>query len=635
VSKINAFIPAAGYGERLRPITDHIPKPLLPILGRPVMDVVLDRISTLSPDSIGINMHHQWEQIRAWAGSSPYAGHIRLFHENAILGTGGALKYAEKLLRESDFIVHNSDILTDINLSELAKKHFESNNIATLAIHRHHKFSNVWIDKKGNLIHVGKDRKEQNSGLCKVAFMGIAVYSPEFLEFLPKGKSSVVDAWLKVIAKGHSIGIVDFSGAAWTDIGTPDSYATAVFDLMKREGEAVYIHESLDCSRIEVGGNAVIEQGVFFDGTAFVRSSILLPGARIPQDSFIDHLIAGPGFTVDLDQSLLAETPHVHPSLLSWFGNMSQPVSAVCIGTGGSDRSYYRLTQKDKTAILMTCSETDQDYLRHIAYTLFFRKYSLPIPEIFLFDEGKKQALFEDLGDLSLYSWLRCSRSPGYIEGMYKKILDMLLTLQTTATDHLSECPLLQERVFDYDHLRWETSYFLERFVLGIKEININKGNELETEFDSLAKKVDAQKKTIVHRDFQSQNIMVTRGDVPRLIDYQGARIGPSAYDIASMLWDPYYRIEESMRARLHEYYIGRMKALQPEFDEASFRQDLLYCRLQRHMQALGAYGFLSKVKGKKFFLRYVPQAIAYLKEETILTRDEYPTVHDLVRKLA
>ena len=635
MKKINAFILAAGYGERLRPITDHIPKPLLPVMGNPVIGIVLDSISSLSPDSIGINIHHQWEQIRAWASSSPHAGHISLFHEQAILGTGGALKNAELLLRESDFIVHNADILTDINLSELAKKHFKSNDIATLAVHGHHKFSNVWIDKKGNLTHVGSEIKDLTTGLCKVAFMGIAVYSPEFLEFLPEGSSSVVDAWLKAIAKGHTIGVVDFSGAAWTDIGTPDSYAAAVFDLMKKEGEAVYIHESLDCSRIEIGGNTVIEQGVSFEGRALVRSSILLPGAKIPRDSFIDHLIAGPGFTIDLDQAVLADTAQVQASLLSWFGNRAEPVSAVCIGTGGSDRSYYRLIGKDKTAVLMKCSEADQDFFRHVAYTLFFKECSVPVPEVFLLDEEKKQALFEDLGDLSLYSWLRCSRSPDCIEAMYKKILDMLVTLQTTAADHLSECPLLKERVFDYDHLRWETGYFLERFVLGIKDININNGKELETEFDRLAKKVDVQKKTIVHRDFQSQNIMVTRGDMPRLIDYQGARIGPSAYDIASMLWDPYYKIQESMRDRLLEYYIERMKGLQPELDEASFRQGLLHCRLQRHMQALGAYGFLSKIKGKKFFLRHVPQALAYLKEETILTRQEYPALYDLVRRLS
>jgi aminoglycoside/choline kinase family phosphotransferase len=119
-----------------------------------------------------------------------------------------------------------------------------------------------------------------------------------------------------------------------------------------------------------------------------------------------------------------------------------------------------------------------------------------------------------------------------------------------------------------------------------------------------LAEKADAFPKTIVHRDFQSQNIMITDGDIPRLIDFQGARIGPPGYDVVSMLWDPYYRLDEDLRERLLDYYIqGMIEKSGGKFIEEDFRKTLLTCRLQRHMQALGAYGFLSSVKGKKYFI--------------------------------
>ena len=113
--KLNIFILAAGLGERLRPITDHIPKPLLPVLGKPALQYVIDNVSSLPFGNIGINLHHKKEDIEEWVSKSTLNEKIKLFHEETILGTGGALKNAEGLLGERTFLVHNSDILSDIN----------------------------------------------------------------------------------------------------------------------------------------------------------------------------------------------------------------------------------------------------------------------------------------------------------------------------------------------------------------------------------------------------------------------------------------------------------------------------------------------------------------------------------------
>ena len=221
------------------------------------------------------------------------------------------------------------------------------------------------------------------------------------------------------------------------------------------------------------------------------------------------------------------------------------------------------------------------------------------------------------------------------IEGMYRKVLDILVKLHTDVSRNSADCPLLASRVFDYEHLRWETGYFTERFVSGLLEMTITDERKLDEEFHRLAKTVDSFPKAIVHRDFQSQNIMVTRNGPPRVIDYQGARMGPPAYDLASVLWDPYYRLDEAMQERLITYYIeARKTASSHSLDENEFRYSLLLCRLQRHMQALGAYGFLSRVKGKKYFLKHIPLAMEYLSEEIALVSEDYPALHALVRKL-
>ena len=156
----------------------------------------------------------------------------------------------------------------------------------------------------------------------------------------------------------------------------------------------------------------------------------------------------------------------------------------------------------------------------------------------------------------------------------------------------------------------------------------------LDGEFHLLAKTVSGFVPAIIHRDFQSQNIMV-RGGVPHVIDFQGSRMAPPAYDLASILWDPYHRLDDGMREQLVSYYIEEMRKQSKDFDEGSFRDSILPCRLQRHMQALGAYGFLSVVKGKKYFLKHVPEALRLLKEETSLSQSDYPELYRLVTGLA
>lgn len=660
--KLSIFILAAGLGERLRPITDNIPKPLIPILGKPVLQSILEKVSALSPDKIGINLHYKKEVIENWINQSAFRKSIQLFPEDPILGTGGALKNAEAFLKNTTFLVHNSDIISDIDLEKLVAFHRSSENLVTLAVHDYPEFNNLAVNEKGFLRGIFHHPNPPTSPSHKsLAFTGIAVYAPEFLKFLPEGTSSVVDTWLHAVASGYSIGTFDVSGCYWTDIGTPVSYAKAVINEFRKNGEMVYIHPSIEgCKQIELNGYVVIEtqpnppnlpllkRGGGFLAGASLRNCIMLPGANIEtkdqkdtplspslskggqRGMLFENCILGPGFKIDLSES----------AILGLKGD----TDAILIGTGGSDRKYYRVKKNGRSAVLMQCKKDDPDYQRHIEYTAFFQKYSAPVPELIDAEPENMRAFFEDLGDLSLYSWLKCPREKEEIERIYKKVIDILVLLHTVATEHIFACPLLQSRVFDYDHLRWETSYFLERFIEGIKNIKIKNLPALHDEFHRLALKVDSFPKTIIHRDFQSQNIMITKGGIPRLLDYQGTRIGPTAYDVVSILWDPYYRLEDNSRERLLDYYISKIKIIPPNplllkggwryFNEKDFIETILPCRLQRHMQALGAYGFLPKIKGKTYFLKHVPEGLRLLKDDVSLSKDEYPELYNLVMEL-
>ncbi len=613
---LSAFILGAGLGERLRPITNHIPKPLLPILGKPILESILEKVASLSINNIGINLYHKKKVIENWIKQSAFSNNIEIFPENPILGTGGAFKNAEAFLKNSTFLVHNSDIISDIVLEQLIDYHLSSKNLVTLAVHNYPEFNKLAIDKKGFLKGIGKAHDIPSVATKWVAFTGISVYSPDFLKFLPAGISSVVDAWFNAISAGYKIGTLDVSGCYWSDIGTPASYAKAIIDELGKNGEMVYIYPSVKrCKYIEMDGYVVIEKESVTNKGVSIRNCIMLPGSHTKSDSHYENCILGPGFKIDLSKSEVL--------------GFSRDVDALHIGTGGSDRKYYRVNRFEKSAVLMKCAAGDKDFQHHIEYTRFFQRHSIPVPELINVAPDKMSALFEDLGDLSLYSYLKCPREQKQIENIYKQVIELLLLIHILATEHVSECPLLHKRVFDYEHLRWETGYFIERFVEGIRNIKVKNLSVLNDEFHRLAMKVDAFPKSVIHRDFQSQNIMITKEGIPRILDYQGARMGPPAYDLASILWDPYYRLEDNTREKLLDYYIYNIPSQNP-----AFASTLLPCRLQRHMQAIGAYGFLSKVKGKKYFLKYIPEGLRLLKEDVLLSKDEYPGLYDLTMKL-
>ncbi|MFA4828404.1 MAG: sugar phosphate nucleotidyltransferase [Thermodesulfovibrionales bacterium] len=621
---LKIFLPAAGLGERLRPITYHIPKPLLPILGRHLIEITLKKFSAVSSGRIGINLHYKPEMIKEWIKSSVYANRVELFPEDPILGTGGALKNAEGFLSDSHFLVHNADILSDIDFVQLIGTHLASENIATLATHDYPKYNNVVVDDNGLVIDVenpGTSTPNPDRLARKVAYTGIAVYSPEILKFLPAGVSHATVAWLAAAKAGHKVQALDFTGCYWNDIGTPASYAAAVIDALRNNGETVYINPSVKkCSPAEIDGYIVIEEGNELGQNVSLRNCIVLPSS-LPQGVFEDCIL-GPDFKIEIKESEM----------------LGSEKEGILIGTGGSARKYYRIKNNNHTTVLMKCKDNDPDYHRHIEYTKFFLKHNIPVPELIEAKTDNMSAIFEDLGDISLYSWLKCKREDEAIEEMYRKVLDIAVQIHTRATANVSECPMLQNRIFDYEHYRWETGYFIERFVKGVRNIKPKNISALQDEFHKLASKADSYPKTVIHRDFQSQNIMIHKG-IPRLIDFQGARMGLPAYDVASILWDPYFHIEDEMRERLLGYYLDKMKnahssAAAKAMADMPTHPALILCRLQRHMQALGAYGFLSSVIGKKYFLKHIPEGLRLLKEDIALVKDDYPELYGLVMGL-
>ena len=156
----------------------------------------------------------------------------------------------------------------------------------------------------------------------------------------------------------------------------------------------------------------------------------------------------------------------------------------------------------------------------------------------------------------------------------------------------------------------------------------------MSREFAELADRaLDGAGQGFMHRDCQSRNIMLKEGR-PRLIDFQGGRVGPPGYDLASLLFDPYVRLETGLRTACCDQYQQRRLEL-GDFDGEAFRRTWPFLTACRLMQALGAYAFLSGVRGKPRFLKYLPVALGSLGE--LLSDEKFafmPELRGLVKDM-
>jgi aminoglycoside/choline kinase family phosphotransferase len=161
--------------------------------------------------------------------------------------------------------------------------------------------------------------------------------------------------------------------------------------------------------------------------------------------------------------------------------------------------------------------------------------------------------------------------------------------------------------------LEREARYFVEAFLNDYIGLTVD-FQALESEFEILANKALEHPYTgLLHRDFQSRNILVKDGHY-YFIDFQGARLGPLPYDLASLLIDPYVELSGALQARLLTYCMQRL-ADRVRVNEDEFTHAYNSCAINRNLQILGAFAFLSKVKGKKPFEVYIPSALASLKQ--------------------
>lgn len=297
---MKAMILAAGLGTRLRPLSLEIPKPVIPVLGRPLCGYAMTFLREHGVASFLLNLHHGPETVRekmtAWAADRfPVA----FTHEPEILGTGGGIGNAREYLRGGTFVTANSDAVARFPLEDAVARHRANGALATLVLlpDRSKRYTAVRVRDDGRIAGFGAAAP---AGAFEGFFTGYLIAEPEILDRIPRGRPSCIvrDTLVPLIAARAPV-YAYMSEGAFLDFGTPEDYLRGTLDLLaEREdgkGPHSFAHPRASIgSGAIVGPGAVIEEGASVGAGATVRRAILWPGAVVPSGAIVENGILTP-----------------------------------------------------------------------------------------------------------------------------------------------------------------------------------------------------------------------------------------------------------------------------------------------------------------------------------------------------
>ncbi len=250
---MKAMILAAGLGTRLRPLTNDRPKALVTVAGRTLLEMTLARLRSFGVREVIVNAHHYAEMIVDYlTANQDFGMRIEVSREDVLLDTGGGLKKAAWFFLEAGassdapFLVHNVDVLSNIDLAGMMRFHAEHNALATLAVQGRETSRYLLFDQQGQLCgrRRGRDAESElirpTQQVQALAFSGIHVLSPRiFAKLEEEGAFSIINAYLRLAAQGEKILAFRADGAYWRDLGRPENLLEAERDVANgayREG---------------------------------------------------------------------------------------------------------------------------------------------------------------------------------------------------------------------------------------------------------------------------------------------------------------------------------------------------------------------------------------------------------------
>ncbi|HWM24483.1 MAG TPA: sugar phosphate nucleotidyltransferase [Chthoniobacterales bacterium] len=293
-----AFVLGAGLGTRLRPLTDDLPKPLIPIFQKPLITFVLDHLIQAGVESFVINTHHRSAAFQELFAQGSYRGcPVQLVHEPEILGTGGGIKNIERLLKPGPFISYSGDLLTDIDVTALIGEHFRAGNDVTLALRETKHSTDVALE--GDRV---VDMVNRYGHQGRYDFAGVSVWAPAIFERIPPGRHvSYIPVLGEWIGQGGRIGGLVLQDGKWFNIGSRAEYLEVHRMIQEENWKPGYV-KSPDWP-VRIAADAQIEASARLSGFcsigagcrvgagAILENTILWPGAQIASRSHLRNCI--------------------------------------------------------------------------------------------------------------------------------------------------------------------------------------------------------------------------------------------------------------------------------------------------------------------------------------------------------
>ena len=319
---MKAMVLAAGFGTRLRPLTHRLPKPLFPILGKPVLEHTLHLLARQEVRDVTVNLHHLPETIEKRIGTAASLGiHLHYSREEAILGTAGGILRARRFLDGGPFVVLNSDIVTDIDLAPVLEFHRQNQSALTMVltdanvtgIH-----DPIELDEHNRVVHlVGASSKNLPETTSQVTFTGIQILEPDIFDRIPTNQfcGTTSDVYPQMIEDGLPVYGYRHTGY-WQDMGTREQYLEVHRDALDGKvslpGAAPSTHTPhanitgpvwfgrgcVISPEAQIGPYAVLGDGCRVDTGAVIRNSVLWDGVHIESAARVEGCVIAEGVTV-------------------------------------------------------------------------------------------------------------------------------------------------------------------------------------------------------------------------------------------------------------------------------------------------------------------------------------------------
>jgi len=293
---MKGMILAAGFGERLWPLTADRTKPALPVLGKPLVVYVDEYLASFGIRDVIVNLHHEPDSVqRALGDGTKFGVQLEYVHEPVILGTSGALDNARALLEGETFAVVNGKLITNLDLNAALAHHRAQNALASLVLKRNtasERFSMVETHDGLVTRFAGMPSATQSSDEPPLMFTGIQILEPRIFDYIPRGifSDTVINVYPQAIANGERV-VAHVAEGMWFELSTLQRYLDISLALLREQGSSVYAGRNAVINSSANVRDSILWDDVSIEAGATVRRAILGDRVRIGEGEVMENCV--------------------------------------------------------------------------------------------------------------------------------------------------------------------------------------------------------------------------------------------------------------------------------------------------------------------------------------------------------